>query len=112
MAWLFNPWGMEGMLMSIPIGPTVKKLMILKTSREAIPKGGNYLDGFKFLSDKERLVRTMKESHQWVLQAIQVVRTAKEPNPFKTADDETIAAEILKKVEEKNEYRNRKTKAD
>jgi hypothetical protein len=83
------------------IGPNVKKLMIIKTSLVAIPKGGSVADGVKFLSDKDGIIRTMKESYQWVKASIELIRLAKEPNPFKNADEETIAGELVRRVEEK-----------
>ena len=83
------------------IGPNVKKLMARKVAKEAIPSGGNFVDGVTFLMDKERVVRTMKESLLWVLEAIQTVRNACEPNPYKDADHETIADVILKQIEER-----------
>jgi hypothetical protein len=83
------------------IGPNVKKLIFHKMSQEAIPKGGGVADGLKFLMDKERIQKAFRESTQWVESVILAVRSAAEPNPFKDADDETIAAEILRRVEEK-----------
>lgn len=83
------------------IGPNVKKLMAIKVAKEAIPSGGNFVDGVNFLVDKERVIRTMRDSYTWVLEAIQLVRNACEPNPYKDADDETIANVILKQIEER-----------
>jgi hypothetical protein len=83
------------------LGPNVKKLMIIKTSLTAIPKGGNLTDGINFLSNKQLIIKTMKESCDWVETAIRMVRQAGEPNPFKDKSDEDIAGEILRKLEEK-----------
>jgi hypothetical protein len=85
------------------IGSNVKKLMAIKTSLVAIPKGGNVTDGIKFLSDKEKIIRTMQESLKWVKDSIGLIRTAGEPNPFKNADEETIAGELLRIMEEKRQ---------
>lgn len=87
--------------MSEILGPNIKKLIIHKISLSAIPPGGGFADGVKFLSDKDRIIKTMRESHSWVKQVIAAVRNAGEPNPFKNASDEDIAGEILRKIEEK-----------
>jgi hypothetical protein len=81
--------------------PNVKKLIIHKVSMEAIPKGGGVADGLKFLTDKERISKTVHAADQWVKDVIAAVRKAGEPNPFKDATDEEIAGEILRKVDEK-----------
>jgi hypothetical protein len=87
------------------IGPNVKKLIIHKMSLDAIPPGGGVADGLKFFTDKERISKTLRESNEWVKQAIFAVRNAREPNPWKTTSDEDIAGEILRKIEEKNNAR-------
>ena len=87
--------------MSEILTPNVKKLVIHKVSLDAIPRGGGFADGVKFLSDKDRIIKTMRDAHDWVKQVIAAVRKAGEPNPFKNATDEDIAGEILKKIEEK-----------
>lgn len=87
--------------MSETLGPNVKKLIIHKVSLDAIPKGGGIKAGLEFLQDKERIIKTFRESADWVKQVIQAIRQAKEPNPFKDASDEEIAGELLKKIEER-----------
>ncbi len=87
------------------IGPNVKKLIIHKMSLDAIPPGGGVADGLKFFTDKERISKTLRESNEWVKQAIFVVRNVREPNLFKNSTDEDIAGEILRKIEEKNNAR-------
>ncbi len=87
--------------MATILTPNIKKLIIYKMSLDAIPKGGGVKDGFMFLSSKELIAKSAKESSEWVKTAISVVRQAQEPNPFKNADDETIAGEILRKIEER-----------
>lgn len=88
-------------------GPNVKKLIAHKMSIDAIPDGGGFADGIAFLSDKHRIIEGAKAATRWVMEAIAVVRTAAAPNPFKNADDETIAGEILLKVEESKKLRRR-----
>ena len=87
------------------IGPNVKKLIIHKMSLDAIPSGGGVVDGLKFLTDKDKIAKTLREANEWVKQAIYVVRNATEPNPFKNTSDEDIAGEILRKIEEKRDAR-------
>jgi hypothetical protein len=80
-------------------GPNVKKLIARKMSRDAIPDGGGFADGVKFLMDPQRVGKVAREATEWVTMAIQAVRKAAEPNPWKGADDETIAGEILQRIE-------------
>jgi len=87
------------------IGTNVKKLIIHKMSLDAIPSGGGVADGLKFLTDKEKISKTLREANEWAKQAILIVKKAKEPNPFKKASDEDIAGEILRKIEEKRDAR-------
>lgn len=83
------------------LGPNVKRLIAHKMSLDAIPKGGGVADGLKFLLDKERIVKAAREADEWVKSCIAAVRKAAEPNPFREAPDEDIAAEILRKIEER-----------
>jgi hypothetical protein len=83
------------------VGPNVKRLLIIKMSRDAIPDGGGFADGVKFLSSKESIMSGYKSAEQWTKDAIQAVRNACDPNPFREADNETIAGEILRKLEAK-----------
>ena len=81
------------------IGPNVKKLIFQKMSTDAIPPGGGVQSAVEFLSSKEGVLASAKSSTTWVAQAIAVVRTAFEPNPWKNATDEEIAGEILRQLE-------------
>jgi len=83
------------------MGPNVKKLIAMKIVRVAIPAKGTFADGLKFLTDPEKIKQTAKQATEFVKAAIQDVRNAGEPNSWKNADDETIAAEILRKIDEK-----------
>lgn len=80
-------------------GPNVNKLIASKMSRDAIPPGGGFADGIKFLSSKQAIVAGAKRATEWVDAAIRAVREAAEPNPWKNATDEEIAAEILRGIE-------------
>lgn len=87
------------------IGPNVRKLIVEKMSHDAIPSGGGLADGIGFLSDPKKISDGVKKATQWVETALIAVRKAQEPNEFKNADDETIAAEILQKIEERRASR-------
>lgn len=80
-------------------GPNVKKLIAHKISIDAIPSGGGFADGVKFLQNRERILSVARTATKWVAEAIQLVRTAGEPNPWSNADDEVIAEEILKGID-------------
>ena len=67
----------------------------------AIPAGGGFADGLAFFTDQDKRRRIMHEAEMWVAGAIQTVRTASAPNPWREADDETIAGEIMRQVEER-----------
>ena len=83
------------------MGPNLKKLVAHKMSYDAIPAGGGLADAMAFVTDPEALVSGARRAQEWVQLAIKAVRTAAEPNPWKNADDETIAEEILKQLEAK-----------
>ena len=86
----------------------VQRLVATRMSIVAIPRGGGLADGIKLISSKERLVACAKDAQAWVKDAIQAVREAQDPNPWRNSSDEEIAQEILKrsvltKDEEKGE---------
>lgn len=70
-------------------------------SRDAIPSGGGLAAGIKFLSTPGAISAGIKAATEWVALAIRAVREAAEPNPWMAADDEAIAAEILKGIQER-----------
>lgn len=74
-------------------------LIIHKASRDAIPDGGGVADGIRFLSDPDKLRSGLREAQKWVEAAIQAVRLAAEPNPWKDSADEEIAGEIRRQIE-------------
>lgn len=82
-------------------GPNVRRLIAHKMSVDAVPKGGGLADAITFLTSPGAIGRAAKEATAWVAEAIRVVRLAVEPNPWKQADDETIAGEILRHIEER-----------
>lgn len=84
-------------------GPNVKKLIAHKISLDAIPAGGGFGDGLQFLLDKERLIATAKAATAWVSDAIALVKTT--PNNPWGDDDEAIAGEILRQIDERKARR-------
>lgn len=80
-------------------GPNVKKLIAHKMAIDAIPAGGGFAAGLHFLSDKQRIIDGAKAATAWVEQAIATVKSAPD-NPY--GDDEAIAGEILRQLEERN----------
>jgi hypothetical protein len=83
----------------MPIGPNVKRLIMERMAQIAVPAGGGMSDALAVLTDATRLVATGKEASEWVRQAIAVVKTAPD-NPY-GEDDEAIAGELLRRVEER-----------
>lgn len=82
------------------MGPNVKKLIIRKMSVDAIPSNGGLADGLKFLSSAESIRNGCRDATQWVADAIAAVKAA--PNNHFGDDDEAIAGEILRQIEERN----------
>lgn len=81
-------------------GPNVKRLIAHRASLLAVPAGGGFADALKAIQSG-KIVAHVREATTWVETALLLVREAAEPNPWKTADDEAIAGEILKGVEAK-----------
>lgn len=84
-----------------PLGPKIKRLISVKMAKDAIPDGGGFADGVKFLSNKESIVAGARIATEWAKAALDAVRQAAEPNPWKMASDEDIAAHILERIEKK-----------
>jgi hypothetical protein len=80
-------------------GPNVKKLICHKISLDAVPPGGGFQSAIEFLSDKDRIVSSARSATQWVETALAAVKAAP-GNPYGD-DDEAIAGEILRQIEEK-----------
>lgn len=87
----------------------MSRLVAHKMALDVIPSGGGFEDGVRFLLDRERVQGTLWAAKMWAEKAVQAVREARDPNPFKNADDETIATEILRQVEAKERARKRGT---
>lgn len=79
--------------------PNVRRLMIYRMSALAVPSGGGLSDGLAFFTDNGKRKRIMADAEKWTRDAIAAVAKAGEPNPWKSATDEEIAAEILRRME-------------
>lgn len=79
--------------------PNVNKLIARKMAIDAIPAGGGLGDGLRFLASAESIMDGHKKAKEWVEQAIAAVKGAPD-NPYGD-DDEVIAAEILRRINER-----------
>lgn len=80
---------------------SIKRLAMTITAKEAIPDGGGISAGIGFLSDPLRFKEGVMEGFRQAFLAIDAVRSASEPNPWKDSTDEEIAAEIMRQIEER-----------
>ena len=81
------------------MGPNVKKLVTHKASLDAVPAGSGLGGALSVLTTPGRLQQVLRDAAEWVNQAIAVVKTAPD-NPYGN-DDEAIAGEILRQLEER-----------
>lgn len=82
------------------MGPNVKKLIAHKMAMDAIPPGGGFADGANFLLSGN-LGESGRNAAEWVKQAIHAVKAAPD-NPYGD-DEEVIAAEILRRIKERQQ---------
>ena len=85
------------------IGPDVRRLIAHKISLEAIPPGGGVADGANFLLSG-KLGEAGARAAKWVREAIDLVKTA--PDNSFGDDDEAIAAELLRRIDERQKEGN------
>lgn len=85
--------------MSEARGPNVRKLIVFKASRDAIPDGGGMADGMRFLTDPTYRKTVLDGAERWVIRALDVVKTSPD-NPY-GHDDEAIAAAILERIDDR-----------
>lgn len=78
----------------------VTKLAIHIASNKAIPSGGGFADGVKWLLDPERRKADMKEAFDTATKFIAAIKDTPD-NPYGD-DDESIAGAILKELEKRN----------
>lgn len=50
------------------------------------------------------LTKEYRIAEIWVHKAIEVIRSAKEPNPWKNMTDDEIAGEVLRRAEERDKH--------
>lgn len=79
------------------MGPNYKKLMIRFATKDAIPQGGSVLDGVRWL--EQDMPAAMREANKTTREAVDAVRNACDPNPYRNSTDEEIARAILDKIE-------------
>lgn len=88
---------------------SVKRLIVQKMAVDAVPSGGGFNEAIKWLVDPEAIRKSARDAAEWANEAIRAVRriphTVEEPNPFRTATDEEIAAEIMRGVDERDRKR-------
>ncbi len=83
------------------IGPNVKKLMIHKMSLDAVPPGcgDGFASAIDYLLSPEKHRASARAALEWVRLALVAVKSAPD-NPY-GEDDEVIAGELLKQIEER-----------
>jgi hypothetical protein len=86
---------------STPLGPNVKKLIAHKMAFDAVPAGSGIDSALKFLTSKNSISAGWVLASRWVKAALDAVRQAAEPNPWKNSSDEEIAAELLQRMEKR-----------
>jgi hypothetical protein len=79
--------------------PNFKRLVAHRLSVEAVPAGGGLAAALDALTTPDKLAAIAASSRAWVAEAIAVVKTAPD-NPFGD-DDELIAGEVLRLIEER-----------
>lgn len=81
------------------LGPNAKRLLAEFMAIEAVPPGGGFADGLRFLTDPELRRRGTERAIANLDTALAVIKTAPD-NPYGD-DDEAIAAAILVQLERK-----------
>lgn len=80
-------------------GPNEKRLIAHKASVDMVPPGGGVADVVGVLTQPGKLNAVMRAAAEWVATALDAMRTAPDPNPWRDADNEAIAEELLKAIE-------------
>lgn len=80
-------------------GPNVTKLITRFMAREAVPPGGGLNGVLQFFTDDAARKRILANAEKSTIAAIQAVKSAPD-NPYGN-DDEIIAGEILKKLDQR-----------
>jgi len=82
-------------------GPNIRRLIAQRIAQQAIPDGGGMQAAVSFLSSKESIIEGTRKASEWVKATIEEVRRANDPNPWRNASDEEIAAEICRNIKER-----------
>lgn len=85
------------------MGPNVKRLTVEFMAMIAVPPGSGFSAAVDTLLDNAKLKAVAREAQSQVREALDAVKAAPD-NPW-GEDDEAIAAEILRKVEERKAER-------
>jgi hypothetical protein len=80
-------------------GKNVTRLILQFVPREAIPPGGGLADALLFFQDAEHRKQVLDNAEALAMRAIELIKSAPD-NPYGD-DDETIAAEILRQIQER-----------
>lgn len=83
----------------------MRRLAVHAMSVAAVPAGGGFADAIKFLTNKTVLVESARQADKFARDAVAAVRAASDPNPWRDADDEAIAGEILRRIDERKRSR-------
>lgn len=79
----------------------MKRLAIHKMALDAVPPGGGFGDALRFLSSSAGIASAARAADQWARDAVAAIRNAEDPNPWRDIDDEDIAGEILRQIEDR-----------
>lgn len=93
------------------IGPNVRRLIARKMALLAIPVGSgkeSFSLGLDVITNRDKFSATVHEAAAWVQAAIATMKTAPD-NPYGD-DDEAIAGEILKEIEQREKEMKDATK--
>lgn len=91
-------WGPSMIDPNRKIGPNMKKLIINKMAVDAVPPGGGIQAAIASLNP-DKMRENWRNAFLWAVNAIMEVRSAPD-NPF-GLDEEAIAGEILKQIDER-----------
>lgn len=81
-------------------GPNVKKLIVRRMSMLMVPDKGGLADALKALSSPKNIGNIAREATDWVMAALAAVKVA--PGNSYGDDDEAIAGEVLRRIEERD----------
>lgn len=82
-----------------PIGPNVIQLIVHKMCVDTIPPDGGVAGLLNLIRSKEQIRDAVKKAAAWVFTVIDLVKAAPDGSQF--GDDEAIASEILRQVDER-----------